>query len=745
LITGIEKGGGAEKMLLATLPHLKSAEHAVCVLKGRGAIGEELEKAGVKVFYLECSGWLDFGLLARYKNAVRVFRPDIQVNYLIHADLFGRLLAKRAGVRKVFSYIRNRHTKLVFKVLDFLTLASVDYLITNSQAVLSHYRKAFRFPVERSTCIPNGIDLSVLPDVTPSVLAAELGLGDEDLLVLSVARLHRQKDLPTLLRALGVVKDKNPHLKFKLLLAGEGREREMLETLAYDLGISDSVKFLGVRSDVSSLLSLADVFVLPSLHEGMSNALLEAMKEGKTCLVSDIPENAELIENEVDGLTFKAGDAGELARKLMRLAADPKEAESFGLKAKEKVARYGIDKIIENLEAFFTERSADKKKVVWVANDSNDIYVNFFNALGELHPEMDLLMAIGLRQEESGNEKFYRYQAFKFSLRWLFKLISLPAILWAKLKGKKADPLNLDFYFGLYSFLRRENPDLVMVNLYLQPTSWQALLYCLVHHKPLVLLEEKKGFGQGRIKKLLSLAALYLAAPIFMLSKRIFCYTSDCFNFGKERFPIFNKSKLRLCPAEVDTRLFYNQHLSKDDGKLKIITVARMVPFKRYEDLFRAAKSLQDRNLFDFVLNIRGEGVLAGELKQLIDDLKIRDRVNFLPKIPNHEFVNVYNQNDIMVLPSVNEPIGIVVPEAMACGLPAIVSDTCGAKTYVRDGENGFIFKTFDYFDLAEKIVQLYDPLKRRSMGEAAEKTIKESFDSRVVAERFYQDIKDLL
>jgi glycosyltransferase involved in cell wall biosynthesis len=107
--------------------------------------------------------------------------------------------------------------------------------------------------------------------------------------------------------------------------------------------------------------------------------------------------------------------------------------------------------------------------------------------------------------------------------------------------------------------------------------------------------------------------------------------------------------------------------------------------------------------------------------------------------------VNVYNQNDIIVLPSVNEPIGIVVPEAMACGLPAIVSDTCGAKTYVRDGENGFIFKTFDYFDLADKIVQLSDAERRRAMGRAAAETIEKEFDSRVVAERFYLDIKDIL
>lgn len=744
LITGIEKGGGAEKMLLATLPYLKSAEHAVCVLRGKGAIGAELEKAGIKVFYLECSGWLDLNIISRYKNVVRAFAPDIQVNYLIHADLFGRLFARRAGVKKIFSYIRNRHTKLLFTVLDFLTLSSVDYLLTNSEAVLNHYRKAYRFPTERSTCIPNGIDLSP-SSADKDVVVRELGLSDDDLTILSIARLHPQKDLPTLLRALSMVKDKNPHLKFELLLAGQGEERLSLETLAYDLGISERVRFLGVRQDIPSLLAAADVFVLPSRHEGMSNALLEAMKEGRPCVVSDIPENAELIENEMSGLTFKTGDAADLAEKLLRLAADPKEAEGFGVKAKEKVESYDVVKIIERLDAFFVERLSDRKKVVWVANDSNDIYVNFFNALGELHPEIDLVMAVGSRQEDEGREKFYRYKTFKFALRWFFKAISLPMIMIAKIKGKKADPLNFDFYFGLYSFLRRENPDLVMVNLYLQPTSWQSLLYCLIHRKPLVLWEEKKGFGRGRLKRFLSLTALYLAFPIFMMSKRIFCYTSDCLNFGRDRFPTFDKDKIRLCPAEVDTRLFYDQHLDKDDGKLKLLIIARMIPFKRYEDLFRAAKSLKDRNFFDFVINIRGNGILEADLNRLIDELKIRDKVNFLPKVTNRELIDVYNRNDVIVLPSVDEPIGIVVPEAMACGLPAIISDTCGAKTYVKDGENGFIFKTYDYFDLADKIVQLSDKEKRARLGKAAMETIKRDFDSRVVAEKFYQDIKDII
>jgi glycosyltransferase involved in cell wall biosynthesis len=236
-----------------------------------------------------------------------------------------------------------------------------------------------------------------------------------------------------------------------------------------------------------------------------------------------------------------------------------------------------------------------------------------------------------------------------------------------------------------------------------------------------------------------------LAAPLFLFVKKVYCYASDGLDFGKKHFPVFNKAKIELLPASVDTRIFYNEHLNKDDDRLKILIVARMVPFKRYEDLLRAIKIIKEEDRFDFVLNIRGDGPLEGEINLLIDKLEIRDRINFIPPMPNEKLREIYNQNDILVLPSFNEAIGIVAPEAMASGVPVVISDTCGSKTYVKNGINGYIFKTFDHFDLAEKITMLAYDERRAEMSVAAEKTIKEEFDSRLIANLFFEKIKDLL
>ncbi len=355
-ITGIEEGGGAENMLLKTLPYLKSTENRACVLKGRGGIGSKLEEAGISVYYLDVKNYLDFDVVKRYKKVILDFKPDIQINYLIHADIFGRFFAKKFGVSKLVSFIRNRHIKALFVFLDKITLKKTDYLLTNSKTVLDFYRERYNYSKELSKCIPNGVKIdNFLPEFNREELKRELEIKEEDFVITSIASLHKQKDHQTLFKAIKVTRDKGiKNLKF--LLCGEGREKNNLIDLRKKLKLEKEIKFLGVRLDKYEILSISNLFILPSLHEGMSNGLLEAMNLSLCSIVSDISENKELIKDQKNGLTFKTGDFYDLADKIMYIVNDSKKREELGIRARETIVRnYDISKIIEDLDKFLKD------------------------------------------------------------------------------------------------------------------------------------------------------------------------------------------------------------------------------------------------------------------------------------------------------------------------------------------------------------------------------------------------------
>jgi glycosyltransferase involved in cell wall biosynthesis len=356
LITGLEKGGGAEAMLLKTLPYLKSSEQAVAVLRGEGEIGKRLEEKGIKVYYLKMKNYLDIGVLGRYRKVIQDYNPDIQVNYLIHADIFGRVFAKKYGVRKLVTYIRNRHSNFPYAFLDRITLKKVDYLLTNSKANLEYYRKKYGFDKDRSGFITNGVYISdEFNDVDKlKKLREELNIDKEDFVISSVARLHKQKSLDTLIKALNILNQKN--ISFKAIICGSGKEESNLKVLVHKLQLDKQVIFLKNRDDILDILKVSNVFVLPSIKEGMSNALLEAMSIGLPAMVSDIEENKELIEDKENGYVFKLFDYNDLADKLETIKEQRKEREVMSERNIEKIkSYYDIRVVRRELDEFLSD------------------------------------------------------------------------------------------------------------------------------------------------------------------------------------------------------------------------------------------------------------------------------------------------------------------------------------------------------------------------------------------------------
>lgn len=187
------------------------------------------------------------------------------------------------------------------------------------------------WPAEKIEVVYNAVDVERVAVAPPPGLREELGGGEGRPLVLTPARLDAQKGHATLFEAIARVPDAT------FVLAGEGPEREPLEALARRLGIADRVRFLGRREDVPELLAACDVFALPSLYEGSSLAVLEAMAAGIPIVSSAIGGTDELIEDGRNGLLVSPGDAEALAAALRRLLAEPALGAEMAARARERV------------------------------------------------------------------------------------------------------------------------------------------------------------------------------------------------------------------------------------------------------------------------------------------------------------------------------------------------------------------------------------------------------------------------
>jgi glycosyltransferase involved in cell wall biosynthesis len=191
---------------------------------------------------------------------------------------------------------------------------------------------------EKIVAVPNGIARARLVVArTRDDVRRELGVGAGEVLLATVGRLAAQKGIGTLLRALPRLRERD--VPVRVALVGEGPLRGDLERLVAAEGLGSIVSFLGFRRDVADIVDAADIVVAPSLWEGLSISVLEAMALGRPIVTTSIGSNVELVEDGVSGVLVPPDSPELLADAVERLARDPAGAAALGAAAKERYRR----------------------------------------------------------------------------------------------------------------------------------------------------------------------------------------------------------------------------------------------------------------------------------------------------------------------------------------------------------------------------------------------------------------------
>jgi glycosyltransferase involved in cell wall biosynthesis len=195
------------------------------------------------------------------------------------------------------------------------------------------------FDHSRVVRMVNGVDVHKFsPSIDKRIEKKNLSVEGKRVL-LYTGRLTSQKSLKTLLFAFHRSIEVIPNLY--LFFVGDGEDRSMLEALAVELGIQDNVAFVRWTEDITTYLRGADIFVLPSLSEGISNSLLEAMAAGLPCIATNVGGSGETLGQDNNyGILVEPGNIDQLSEAINRLAANDQEALEFGARARQRILEH---------------------------------------------------------------------------------------------------------------------------------------------------------------------------------------------------------------------------------------------------------------------------------------------------------------------------------------------------------------------------------------------------------------------
>ncbi|MET0934697.1 MAG: glycosyltransferase [Luteibacter sp.] len=339
--------GGLERMVLdlVTEQHRQGHKVQVICLFERGSLAGELEALGIPVNACEKRAGFDLRAIGRARQFLAAHHTEVLHTHNAVAHYQAVLAAAGMGIRQV---VNTRHgmggqQKPGRKEWLFRrAMKATDAVVAVCEASRRDAVHRGIVPAGKACVVPNGIVLEgfeLASDTMHERLARMINVPEGTHIIGTVGRLNWAKDQASLIRAFREVHHARPDTA--LVLIGDGELRETLRGCAFDEGVAGAVHFLGDRNDVRELLQGLDVFVLSSITEGYSMALLEACATGLPIVATDVGGNAEIVRDEATGRLVPPADAPALARAMLAMLHESQRASGFGRAARQWVERHG--------------------------------------------------------------------------------------------------------------------------------------------------------------------------------------------------------------------------------------------------------------------------------------------------------------------------------------------------------------------------------------------------------------------
>lgn len=625
------------------------------------------------------------------KSLMKKYAFDLVHCHSPVGGVLARLAARSVGNKRVIYTAHGFHFYKGAPLLKWLLIYPIERWLSKYTDILitinrEDYKRAQSFKAGRVEYVPGiGIDTEGLNNYTIDrrAIRAEMGIADDDIVIISVGELSKRKNHEVIIKALAALWA----CDFKYILCGTGALEERLKSLVAKYGLDNKVVFAGFRNDIPKLLSIADIFALPSYMEGLSVALMEAMACGLPVVCSRIRGNTDILKNNRGGFLADPNDVNGFKNALERLIADKDLRERFGEFNKDRIRKHDRKFVKEKMKEIYisvdkdSDKSPDKssykgsdkskgKRIAFIIGSmrcggAERVISILANEYSDSGWQVDILLLLDMQCE--------------YKLRDDIRLINI-------CNESRPRTLYLPIWiFSIRKYIKEAKPDKVVS--FIGRINVLTLIAGLGLGRDIIISERNNPKRDGRsfIVKL----ATYITYP---LAKGIIFQTEA----SRSCFPAYIRDKSVIIPNPVNVRAMVSAEKSK-----KIVTAGRLSREKNHKMLINAFHKLKAKHP-DYCLYIYGEGILRTKLERQIEELGLTTSV-FLPGSVNDLHEKIADA-EIFVLCSDYEGMSNALVEAMMMGLPCISTRYDGVTELIRDGINGLLVRPGDDEQLYRKL-----------------------------------------